>query len=538
MTTRYSLDSIIVRGPRLFGWGFCLETAGTLERCALEVPLVDGRTATFDVLPGGYREDLVAAFPDVPHAGGAGFMVNGVAEADIGRGQARVLATTRGGLEITLPLEGFPEAFTPATDLPLARGFSRIREIARSRGWFDAATSTASGVVRRIRRSMRSTPATGLSGLRAPALVFDHAMGGGANRYRDERVAALRAAGRDVVLAVPELATLSYRIVTHASVPLPEFRYTSQAELLLALRAVRFQYIEINNLVGFEDPPALLDDVLARKAQSGAHLRFQLHDFHAVCPSFTLIDAMGRHCGIPDIDACRRCLPGNARQTLGMHAQIDPLAWRHSWERMLGAADEIVAFSDASVRLLAKGLPSLDLARIVIEPHRLDATALRPVAPNLAPPTCVAAVGHLNHAKGAEFIRQLAMRAGERQLPLRFLVVGTLEGGSGNCATLRVTGRFARASMCDLLEAEGVGIALLPSVCPETYSYVADEIMAMGLPLAVLDVGAPPERVSRYHSGLVLPRAGLDDQLDALVGFAESLRMAGTNSNTSERNHG
>ena len=120
-------------------------------------------------------------------------------------------------------------------------------------------------------------------------------------------------------------------------------------------------------------------------------------------------------------------------------------------------------------------------------------------------------------------MRALSSRAAERRLPLRFVVIGTLEGGTAGCPLLRVTGKFSRESLCDLLEAEGVGIAMLPSICPETYSYVVDEIMATGLPLAVLDVGAPPERVTLYPSGLVLPGEGIDEQLDALITFARQL---------------
>ena len=523
MNISYSLDSIIVRGRRLFGWGFCLDHVGTLRRCAIEVPLEDGGTATFEVLPGGYREDLVHAFPNLPHASGAGFMVNGLAPARVGRGQAHMVATTRDGRELRLPLDGFPDAFTPATDLPLTSGVSRVREIARARGWFAAISSAAHGVARRLVRVLRTFPRNRAGGGDRPALVVDHAMGGGANRYREGRVAALKAMGYDVLLVVPELATLSYRVIPSVGSTGREHHYTSQDDLERFLGTIRFEHVEVNNLVGFEDPSAFLE-MLVRMRRSGArHLRFQLHDFHAVCPSFTLIDASGRHCAIPEIDVCRRCLPANARNTLGLHIDADLPLWRDAWASLLEVADEIVLFSRASGRLLERVHHHVDRAKIRFEPHALDPTGLRPVSPSLCDPVCVAAVGHLNHAKGAGLMRALSSRAAERRLPLRFVVIGTLEGGTAGCPLLRVTGKFSRESLCDLLEAEGVGIAMLPSICPETYSYVVDEIMATGLPLAVLDVGAPPERVTLYPSGLVLPGEGIDEQLDALITFARQL---------------
>jgi glycosyltransferase involved in cell wall biosynthesis len=171
---------------------------------------------------------------------------------------------------------------------------------------------------------------------------------------------------------------------------------------------------------------------------------------------------------------------------------------------------------------LARGLPDVAALPWRIEPHAFDAQGLRPVAPRLDLPLAVVAVGHLNHAKGAGLLGALARRAEERRLPLRFAVVGTVEGGAVP-PSVRVTGAFPRERLCEWLEAEGTGIALLPSICPETYSYVTDELMATGLPLAVLDLGAPAERVAGYHSGLLLPTEGLDAQLDALVAFGRRL---------------
>lgn len=540
MSPRYSIDSVVVRGRRLFGWGFCLDVAGPLRRCLLEVPLVEGGTALLDVLPGGYREDLVHAFPGQPHAGGSGFMINGRAPQPIGSGTATLRVTTADGLEHLLTLPDFPGAYMPATEVPLASGLSRVREIARSRGYPAAAFSSVGGVLRRIRTFWASWSHRTKRPLRAPALVIDHAMGGGANRYRDERIQVLRDAGHDVLLVVPELATLSYRATAFFAGESKgvERRFDAQDELLQHLGMLRFDHVEVNNLVGFDDPPSMLAAIRSWRETKGGRLRFLLHDFHAICPSFTLIGWWGAHCGVPDLDTCRACLPRNARQTLGLHNDQDPVAWRDAWAGMLRVADEIVAFSEASKSLLLRGQPDVAPERVLVEGHRLDATGLRPVKPRWESPVCVAAVGHLNHAKGADLMRQLAARASVRGLPLRFLVVGTLDGGTQGVASLRVTGGFSRDGLCDLLESEGVGIAIVPSICPETYSYVTDEIMAMDLPIAVLDLGAPPERVGRYHRGIVLPREGLDAQLDALVGFATRSGRADQPPSSSERIHG
>ena len=60
----------------------------------------------------------------------------------------------------------------------------------------------------------------------------------------------------------------------------------------------------------------------------------------------------------------------------------------------------------------------------------------------------------------------------------------------------------------------------MPSVCPETYSYVTDEIMAMDMPIVVFGIGAPAERVARYTRGAVTA------DITAEAALADIMRLA------------
>lgn len=527
MTARYSLDSIVIRDRRLFGWGFCLLPSGPLQSCRIRVPLVDGRSALVDVLPGGYREDLAAAFPALGHAGGSGFLVNALLPVAPADGEASLVVRSTDGEESVLPLPSFPHAYLAATEVALSQGWVRVREVARQRGWPAALRS----VLRAVSRKMAA-----FSGIRRAdpgrrartAVVFDHGMGGGANRYRETRVEALLRGGLDVVVVHPELSTLSYVLDrrTVAGVRSAE-RVTDQTRTLAVIDGLAPVHVEINNLVGFEDPLAVLDWAGEwRSSDMARFLRFQLHDFHAVCPAFTLVGTSQSHCGVPALSDCLACLPDNARNTLGLHNDVDLPRWRSAWERLLLRADQCVAFSGSSVALLRRALPEATSVAFDIQPHQTDLTGIRPVAPRLDDPVTIAAVGHLSHAKGASLVRDLARRAAERGLPLRFVVVGTLEEGAKDVVGLGITGGFDRARLAAMLEDVRAGIAFVPSICPETYSYVTDELMATELPLMVLDLGAPAERVANYARGCLLPRSGTDAQLDAIAAFANRLKTS------------
>jgi hypothetical protein len=54
---------------------------------------------------------------------------------------------------------------------------------------------------------------------------------------------------------------------------------------------------------------------------------------------------------------------------------------------------------------------------------------------------------------------------------------------------------------------------------------VAEEVMALGIPIAVFDIGAPAERVRLYPHGLVLPRCDSNEVLAMLKQFYNEIRV-------------
>jgi len=527
MTVHYSLDSIVIRGRRLFGWGFFLHPSGALANCSLRVPLASGGFFTFDVLPGGYREDLAAAFPQMPHAGGTGFMVSILLPELPCHGDAMLLMTTASGEEIEYPLPRFPDAYLAGSDVALSRSWKRLFEVARQRGWASAIRS-GFGVLAKRAVALAAPLRRRRKDAGQIAVSLDHGMGGGAARYRQDRVNSLLSAGFCVLVVRPELSTLSYVIERHRpDGGYSEMRMSEQSVVLDYIDQCEPVHVEVNNLVGFEDPLAILKWASVwRSAHTARHLRFHLHDFHAACPSFTLIASNRVHCALPPIEVCRRCLPANARHTLGLHNDVDIAHWRAAWARFLAAADGRIAFSQASVNLLTRALPTVVASQFDIQPHSTPVSSIRAVTPVLGSSVRIAAVGHISHAKGATLVRELARRSVDRGLPFEFVVVGTLEGANSDVSQISVTGTFHRDALSDMLERVGAGIAFVPSICPETYSYVTDELMATGLPLMVLALGAPAERVASYAQGCILPVEGVDEQLDTIIAFIARLKAA------------
>lgn len=519
-----TFDSLVLRGDRLFGWGWLLDPAGPVRRLEFRIRHGDGSETRLRCQPSGHRPDLAEVYRDIPHAGGAGFLVQGRLRGPAEGALTTVVADFDGGRQLEFDLPGFPANYVIQAGSGGARWGDKWR-LARQllqrgdlpllarRGW--AMVGRRISGWRRRANARRAVSATG-----APSvLVFDHAMGGGANHFRNECVARWRAQGRDVVLVTPHLPTQSYEVSCLGAQGERIARHDSLAAALASLPPQ--SEIVLNSLVSFDDPGRVLDWIIARQ-QAGAASTYYLHDYHPACPAWTLVDDTGRYCGIPPYERCVRCLAGNEAPFLALMPDLHLPAWRERWGRFLQGASDITAFSQASVDVLRLAFPDLPMARVRLQPHDVSYIRPQPLPLRLGLPLVIGVVGQINAYKGAAIVAEMAALIERERLPARIVVVGSLDNAPVS-PVLRITGPYAADELPAILAREQVGIGLLPSIWHETFSYVTAELMAHGLPLAVFDLGAPAERVRAWERGCIIPRIDARTALDSLFTLRERL---------------
>ncbi|WP_462114062.1 glycosyltransferase [Lysobacter xanthus] len=487
------------------------------------MPLAGGGMSSVACLEGSMRTDVAAAFPDVPHAANAGFMLMAQLPADVDpAGEARFIARLDDGQhhEIAIPMEELPAQAPPRRGM--RDMWARFRELGPG--------AVGPAAARRARALTRATMAWAARaalqlGRRRVVVVFDHALGGGANAFRQARMLELLARKRAVLQVSPDVQNLDY--VLSLSTPrgaTSQWRAPTLDAALRALSQFPLASIEINNLVSFDEPLRVVDWCVHQRP-AGTELVYYLHDFHSVCPAFTLIDADGRYCGVPELDVCRACLPRNAANLLGFPAPADLGGWRGSWGELLRSADRVVAFSQASADILARAYPEVaERQRIELRPHRPDHSHLRPVSVRPSEVVTVGVIGNISRPKGADIVNAMAALVEAKNLPVRLVVIGTLQSGTSRNGRMLIHGSFAPDELPGLLERYQVDVCLMPSVCPETYSYVTDEIMAMEMPLVVFGIGAPAERVGRYTRGAVTADITAEAALADIMRLAERAR--------------
>lgn len=339
----------------------------------------------------------------------------------------------------------------------------------------------------------------------APVLLLDHMYGGGANDYREKRIQEFLKNNRPCLLARWDFFAHFLRLDFY----LPDGSTIAAAapdlgELAKA-NSLHFGLILLNELVLWSTAKPgnhylalenLANTILALKDMNGANLEIAIHDFYPVCPSYTLLEYPDRvFCNVPDDPLrCHNCLK---HSPYDIPPEFNLPRWRETWQKLLKAAETIHFFSNSSRGLFAKCF-TLPPDRTHIVPHE----PLAPLPPITRQPQgrelVIGVIGHIAWHKGSQIVRDLAKLLGENE---KLTVIGALEGD--HPPNVKVLGDYRREELPKLIEQEGITVCLVPSIWPETFCYVVQEIMQMDMPLVVFPLGAQAERIANHEKGMI-----------------------------------
>jgi len=524
---KYSIDRMISKGQRIFGFGWLFDRQLAIASLALELRLTDDTVVTLAVESGRTRDDVAQAYPGVPNATHSGFFVYGgwvgapLAEAALAGKTADGIAfrlavpVTAGGDRGLWPSDIHFIWITARAWALLRRG--RFRILAqKARRWLTRPVAIPAGS-----SSATMGPLTQLA--HSPAmLIVDHDLGGGANMYRERVAAEHIRSGRRVAILTFQVKDLSYVLELRNEHAVSRFEIASLDTIYDLAKQGAFRAILFNNAVSFERPEEVPTLLLALKRDFALDFSIVMHDYQAICPSHFLLDHRGLYCDLPAISTCKTCIGATRDGFVSLYAARDIVEWRLRWGACLAAADEVLCFSRAARDLLLRAFPSLDRRRIEIVPHHIGHLPLRRVQLNRGAPLHIGVVGHIDRAKGAHVIHDLAHEVLRRGLPVRISIIGTVSGNVPH-ALVSETGPYAHDELPTLIEKSGANLFLFPSVVPETFSFVTRELIQLGVPLACFNIGAQAEWVSEYELGRVFPRDIGADLLDGLLAFHAAL---------------
>ncbi len=332
-------------------------------------------------------------------------------------------------------------------------------------------------------------------------LYLAHAMGGGAEKYLERRIAQdVAGGGGALVLRVGQ--TRRWRLELHTAQGVTQGLcedFTLIQQLLEPLSARRVVY---SCGVGDRDPVEL-PGILQQLAQGPEdRIEVLIHDYFPISPSHTLLGADGVYRGVPDLatddPAHQVPRPGAAP---GPHA-----AWRATWGDLMVVADEITVFSESSRDLMAEAYPAAAGA-IRIRPHDQLADIPAVALPARTARPVIGVLGNVGYQKGAGVLVDLGQLLA-RDPCAGLVVIGNLDPGYRLPAPGIVHGSYRHADIPGLVARYGITCWLIPSVWPETFSFATREALATGLPVWCFDLGAQAEAVRAAQEGGLGGRRG------------------------------
>ncbi len=247
-------------------------------------------------------------------------------------------------------------------------------------------------------------------------------------------------------------------------------------------------------------------------ARSGLRLTVSLHDFAAFCPRPHLLEEPAlRFCEYSrDPQRCAACLRVDLPVEVGWQEE------RRGIAAELSAAAEAVVYPSQFLRRSHLELfPGLDPARQRVSAPEIEPRDRpRPRRHGRSPgaPLHVAFAGSVQPHKGAlvfeEVVRHLAVEAPGA---VRWTVYGGGDAGLllrlRRLPGVRVRGSYRAGSLPRLLARDGVDLALLVSIVPESYGLTLSECRAAGVPAVAFDLGALAERLRAEGGGFLVPLA-------------------------------
>ena len=347
-------------------------------------------------------------------------------------------------------------------------------------------------------------------------IIFDHALGGGANLYTKERIDTYIAEEKNILLIQYDFYSHCY-ILTHRYKTYNfSFKIITLENLQKFINNLKITEIFLNNFVSYKTPQKIVMYINSLIEKTKAKLIIPIHDFYTLCPSYNLLNQEGKYCQVPNLQICKTCMQHNMQEWRNFYSEeVDIVQWRDLWKSLFDQSDTILVFSNSSKEIILKAYPTIE-DKIVITPHTVkDLSPITIQKKVNQTTTTIGILGAINYVKGAEIIKQMVQIIERDHLDINIIVIGEITEPIQS-KHFHVTGRYERDSLPQLIREHQIDTFLIPSICPETFSYTTQEIIMMDLPLMVFNLGAPAERVASYTKGTILQKIDAQSILNSI----------------------
>ncbi|MFO6298790.1 glycosyltransferase [Rahnella selenatireducens] len=525
----WAIDYFIQKNGTIFSYGWAFNEEKKIEKLSLYLPTgQSGSILNIDY--GKSREDISSYFSGQEYAKQSGYVIYGSFGPGVELKNLQLQCIyTDGVAELVSIPDGFIHSEEENGKLNSKKLMLKQFVVLLKRAFMIAKSGNFSLLFDKIKRYKNKIPRESLnsakdivsileSSEREKVVFFiDHDLGGGANHYRNQLIDEKLKSGKSVIVLSFDISSLSYKLIIRGVRGEFNFKISGYQFIYELLNFIKIIEIIYNTGVSFVRPEEIPSFLISLKIKTSATLITLAHDLFPLCPSHFLINSEGQYCDLPDPVVCSSCLRNNTFGFTTLFESKDIEKWRDQWGGLMIASDKIVTFSENTLNLYKRVYPEIQSENTLVSPHSVTYLPKK-VEIKQKQHLRIGVVGQIGYHKGALFVKQLAEEIKIKNLPIEIIIVGGIEM---SCPpnVVKQTGPYKHNELSDLLEEHGVNIVLFPSIWPETFSYVVQEMMELGYPVASFDLGAPAERLRTYRDGLVLSSMSAEIVLQELLEF-------------------
>lgn len=344
-------------------------------------------------------------------------------------------------------------------------------------------------------------------------IVFDHNLGGGADIYLNEKIK--ENIKNDIITLV---------IYTYGSKYFMElnYKYDKYYYYFYDLKEISFIYdlfsiekIFINSLVFFEKYLyQVIRHIINISESKKIDISLPIHDYFYICPRCFLVYKDKYFCNIPnDSKICKKCIKGLYFKNINKFRDI--------FQNLFNISSEVLFFSNSSKYIFNK-VYHIDSEKEKIIPHKVNWIKRVPKESIKKDKLHIGILGKITKIKGYSILEDL-LKLLYKNNNMHFYLIGDIMNSDIIAyPNITIHGKYKHEDLVEIVEKYDIDIFIIPSICPETFSYTTEEIILMQKPIICFNLGAQAERVSKYDKGYIAKYISAEAMYKKLLEFKEN----------------
>lgn len=308
-----------------------------------------------------------------------------------------------------------------------------------------------------------------------------------------------------------------YSVDSRMEIPLEDI-----ADIEFLFEKLNVKRVIVNNLAYCENAEKAATIFVRLRKEYSFELDYKFHDYLSVCPSFFLINKDKVPCNPLDYEYCKTCIQESKTKAVQRNYLVQ---WRFVFNQFFHQVDHCYFFSNYTKEIVSKVYPQIE-SKAIVKYHDALMTGeeSRYIRPSYSGTWNIGFVGNFCMEKGSEYFVSLAKLLKRKGVRAQFTIIGSDNSGQ-SLSGIRVLGAYTRNNLGQLLTDYKIHMVIYPSIANETFSYVAQELMLLNVPLVVFPCGAPQERIkaSQYKMAEVTDAVSVNSLYKATDKLAEKV---------------